>query len=200
MAVFPGQLLASEPAKLPTKARDAIRRASQGTGIAISAITSWELAWLATHDRLEITGTVEAFVEKISSRTAIRPVTVKVAVPANQLPVDYSGDPCDRLPNRDWWDIAVDTIRNKVRPDTWFLDFTPYDANNPTAWRGAHNLSGRLIVIFDEASDIHPEIWALPNAPAASKRSSSSVQIPARVLEGSPSVLGSVRVHGRPGR
>jgi PIN domain nuclease of toxin-antitoxin system len=89
--------LASEPAKLSKKASGAIRRASQGTGIAISAITLWELAWLATHDRLEITGTVEAFVEKISSRTAIRPVTVKVAVLANQFPVDYSGNPCDRL-------------------------------------------------------------------------------------------------------
>jgi PIN domain nuclease of toxin-antitoxin system len=66
--------LASEPARLSKKAGDAIRRASQGTGIAISAITLWELAWLATHDRLEINGTVEAFVEKISSRTAIRPV------------------------------------------------------------------------------------------------------------------------------
>jgi PIN domain nuclease of toxin-antitoxin system len=52
---------------------------------------------LATHCRLEITGTVETFVEKISSRTAIRPVTVKIAVLANQLPADYSGDPCDRL-------------------------------------------------------------------------------------------------------
>ncbi len=89
--------LASEPAKLSKKAGDAIRRASQETGIAISAITLWELAWLSTHDRLEITGTVEAFVEKISSRTAIRPVTVQVAVLANQLPADCSGDPCDRL-------------------------------------------------------------------------------------------------------
>jgi PIN domain nuclease of toxin-antitoxin system len=89
--------LASEPAKLSKKAGHAIRRASQGTGIAISAITLWELAWLATHDRLEISGTVEAFVEKISSRTAIQPITVKVAVLANQLPADYSGDPCDRL-------------------------------------------------------------------------------------------------------
>jgi len=89
--------LANEPAKLSQKARDAIRRSSQGTGIAISAITLWELAWLATHDRLEITGTAEAFVEKISSRTAIRPITAKVAVLANQLPADYSGDPCDRL-------------------------------------------------------------------------------------------------------
>jgi PIN domain nuclease of toxin-antitoxin system len=89
--------LASEPSNLSRKASDAIRRASQGTGIAISAITLWELAWLATHDRLEITGTVEAFVENITSRTAIRPVTVKIAVLANQLPTDYPGDPCDRL-------------------------------------------------------------------------------------------------------
>jgi PIN domain nuclease of toxin-antitoxin system len=89
--------LASEPKKLSRKAGEAIRRASRATGIAISAITLWELAWLAAHGRLEISGTVEAFVEKISSRTAIRPVTVKVAVLANQFSADYSGDPCDRL-------------------------------------------------------------------------------------------------------
>lgn len=35
--------------------------------------------------------------EKISSRTAIQPITGRVAVLANQLPADYSGDPCDRL-------------------------------------------------------------------------------------------------------
>lgn len=89
--------LANEPSKLSRKAADAIRRASQGTGIGISAISLWEIAWLATHDRLEIIGTVEAFVEKISSRTAIQPITAKIAVLANQLPPDYSGDPCDRL-------------------------------------------------------------------------------------------------------
>lgn len=89
--------LASEPSKLSRKAREAIRGASAETGIAISAITLWELAWLATHDRLNITGTTEAFVEQIVSRTAIRPITAKIAVLANQLPTNYPGDPCDRL-------------------------------------------------------------------------------------------------------
>ena len=89
--------LASDPAKLSRKASEAIRKASQESGIAISAITLWELAWLAVHGRLDIVGTVESFVERISSRTAIRPITVKVAVMANQLPATYSGDPCDRL-------------------------------------------------------------------------------------------------------
>jgi PIN domain nuclease of toxin-antitoxin system len=89
--------LAGEPSNLSRKASNAIRRASQETGIAISAITLWELAWLATHDRLKITGTVEAFVEQIVSRTAIRPITAKIPVIANQFMMNYPGDPCDRL-------------------------------------------------------------------------------------------------------
>ena len=89
--------LASDPAKLSKKASDAIRSAPREGGIAISAITLWELGWLATHGRLSFAGTVEAFVEKISSRTAIRPITAKIAVLANQFPANYSGDPCDRL-------------------------------------------------------------------------------------------------------
>ena len=89
--------LASEPGKLSNGAREAIRASSQAGGLAISAITLWELAWLATHGRLDISGTAEAFVEKISSRTAIRPITVKIAVLANQLSAEYSNDPCDRL-------------------------------------------------------------------------------------------------------
>jgi PIN domain nuclease of toxin-antitoxin system len=89
--------LAGEPSNLSRKASDAVRRASQKTGIAISAITLWELAWLATHDRLKITGTVDAFVEQVVSRTAILPISVKIAVLANQLPANYPGNPCDRL-------------------------------------------------------------------------------------------------------
>jgi PIN domain nuclease of toxin-antitoxin system len=89
--------LANEPSKLSKKANDAIRSSAKQGGIAISAITLWELGWLATHGRLTFAGTVDAFVEKISSRTAILPITVKVAVLANQLPANYSGDPCDRL-------------------------------------------------------------------------------------------------------
>jgi PIN domain nuclease of toxin-antitoxin system len=67
--------LASEPAKLSKKAADAIRLATQEGGIGISAITLWELAWLATHGRLALTGTVDAFVERIISRTSVQPIT-----------------------------------------------------------------------------------------------------------------------------
>lgn len=89
--------LAREPAKLSKAANDAIRAARHTGGLAISAITLWELGWLATHGRLNIVGTVDAFVEEITSRTAIRPITSRIAVLANQLPPTYSSDPGDRL-------------------------------------------------------------------------------------------------------
>ena len=89
--------LTSEPAKLSKHASSAIRRASRGGGIAISAITLWELAWLASHGRLQPTGTVEAYLEGVSSRVAILPITTKVAALANLFSTDYSSDPCDRI-------------------------------------------------------------------------------------------------------
>jgi PIN domain nuclease of toxin-antitoxin system len=88
---------AREPAKLSKRATEAIRTANQSGGLAISAITLWELAWLATHGRLNFTGTVDDFVEKLSSRTAIRLITPRIAVLASQLPATYSRDPSDRL-------------------------------------------------------------------------------------------------------
>ena len=88
---------ARDPAKLSEPAADAIRTASETGGLAISAITLWELAWLATHGRLNFTGTVDDFIEKLSSRTAIRPITPRIAVLASQLPATYSRDPSDRL-------------------------------------------------------------------------------------------------------
>jgi PIN domain nuclease of toxin-antitoxin system len=89
--------LASDPAKLSPSATQAIRRAPHEGGIAISAITLWELAWIAEHRRVQISGTVESFVNEISSRTSIRPITPEIAALAVQLPADYSSDPCDCL-------------------------------------------------------------------------------------------------------
>ena len=89
--------MASDPGKLSRTAGDAIRKASREGGIAISAMTLWELAWLMTNGRLDISGTVEAFVEEIAARTAVRPITPKIAVLATQLPDTYPGDPGDRL-------------------------------------------------------------------------------------------------------
>lgn len=87
----------SDLGKLSRGASSAIRRATKSDGMAISAITLWELSWLVTHGRLQISSTVESYVSEVTSRVAIRPITVKIAVLANQLPPNYPSDPCDRL-------------------------------------------------------------------------------------------------------
>ena len=89
--------LARDPAKLSKAAVDAIRTSVRNGGLAISAITVWELAWLATHGRLNFKGLVDDFVDELTSRTAVRPITPRIAVLANQLPVTYPNDPSDRL-------------------------------------------------------------------------------------------------------
>lgn len=89
--------LALVPDKLSKAAREAIRESARTGGLGISAITLWEAAWLVTHRRVDFTGTPNAFLEEISSRTAVFSITTQVAVLANQLPATYPNDPSDRL-------------------------------------------------------------------------------------------------------
>ena len=89
--------LAFEPAKLSRAAREAIDESARTGGLGISAITLWEAAWLAVHRRVHFTGTPDAFIEEISSRTAVFPITPTIAILANQLPATYPRDPSDRL-------------------------------------------------------------------------------------------------------
>ena len=89
--------LAFEPAKLSKAARQAIHESARTGGLGISAITLWEAAWLMTYRRIDFAGTPEAFLEEISSRTAVFPITSQVAILANQLPATYPRDPSDRL-------------------------------------------------------------------------------------------------------
>lgn len=89
--------LARDPSKLSPAATEAIRSSVQNGGLAISVMTIWELAWLATHSRLNLREPVDDFVKELTSRTAIRPITPRIAILANQLPASFPGDPCDRL-------------------------------------------------------------------------------------------------------
>jgi|SRR5450755_2125313 PIN domain nuclease of toxin-antitoxin system len=89
--------LTSEPEKLSKQAASAIRRANRDGGIAVSAITLWELAWLITRGSVRASGTIEGSVEEVASRFAVRPITAKIAALASQFGSDYPKDPCDRL-------------------------------------------------------------------------------------------------------
>lgn len=86
-----------EPDKLSRPAASAIKRARLSGGLAISAISLWEFAWILNAGILTMDRTVEATVEKVSSFFSVRPITPKIAAQASQFGPGYPKDPGDRL-------------------------------------------------------------------------------------------------------
>jgi PIN domain nuclease of toxin-antitoxin system len=87
----------ADPKRLSRAAASAIRRARRGDGLAVSAITAYEVAWQITSARIQGYGTVEAAVRRFLEGVTIRPITLEIAALATQFPDDYPRDPADRL-------------------------------------------------------------------------------------------------------
>jgi len=83
--------------KLSRAADAAIRRSRQADGLAISAISLWELASLVARGRIRSYGTVESSVNRLIEGVTVKPVTPEIATLAAQFPDDYPRDPADRL-------------------------------------------------------------------------------------------------------
>jgi PIN domain nuclease of toxin-antitoxin system len=83
--------------KLSRAADAAIRRSRQVDGLAISAISLWELASLVARGRIRSYGTVESSVNRLIEGVTVKPVTPEIATLAAQFPDDYPRDPADRL-------------------------------------------------------------------------------------------------------
>jgi PIN domain nuclease of toxin-antitoxin system len=86
-----------QPDKLSRPAASAIRRARLSDGLAISAISLWEFAWILNAGILTMERTVEATVEEVASFFSVRPITPKIAAQASQFGPDFPKDPADRL-------------------------------------------------------------------------------------------------------
>jgi PIN domain nuclease of toxin-antitoxin system len=89
--------MTSDPKRLSTKAREAIRQAREHTGVAIAAISLWELAWLAQSGRLQVLSSVETFVRETVARVIVKPMTPEITAVAVRLPDSYPKDPADRV-------------------------------------------------------------------------------------------------------
>ena len=83
--------------RLSRGAAAAIRQAHREGGLAVSAITLWELASLVARGRIQAYGTVDASVRLLIEGVAVKPITPEIAALATQFPEDYSRDPADRL-------------------------------------------------------------------------------------------------------
>ncbi len=83
--------------RLSRAAASEIRRARRHDGLAISAISLWELSWLLSTGRIQSYGTVEGSLRTLVDGVTIRPITPEIAALAAQFPSDYPHDPADRL-------------------------------------------------------------------------------------------------------
>jgi PIN domain nuclease of toxin-antitoxin system len=83
--------------RLSRTADAAIRRSRQGDGLAISAITLWELASLVARGRIRGYGTIESSLNRLVEGVTVKPITPEIATLATQFPDDYPHDPADRL-------------------------------------------------------------------------------------------------------
>jgi hypothetical protein len=63
--------------------------------------------------------------------------------------------------NKDWFDVHVTSIKvnDAEHETTWRTDFATWSEDNPQAFAGAHNKGKRLVIIFDEASEISDRIY-----------------------------------------
>jgi PIN domain nuclease of toxin-antitoxin system len=82
---------------LSRPAASAIRRARRQGGVAISAISVWEIASLLARGRIRGYGTLESSLKLLIEGVVVLPITPEIAALAAQFPRDYSSDPADRI-------------------------------------------------------------------------------------------------------
>jgi PIN domain nuclease of toxin-antitoxin system len=88
---------ADGPDRLSRTAASEIRRARRDGGLAISAMSLWELAFLLTRGRIQMCGSVESSIRLLTEDVTVIPITPEIAVLAALFPDDYPGDHADRL-------------------------------------------------------------------------------------------------------
>jgi PIN domain nuclease of toxin-antitoxin system len=77
--------------------RAAARAMSDADELAVAAISWFELAWLAQHERIAVTIPVRSWLEQLAGQVRTLPLTPAVAATAVSLPSSFPGDPADRL-------------------------------------------------------------------------------------------------------
>jgi hypothetical protein len=117
---------------------------SSGHGIGKSAFLCWVVLWaLATHE--DTRGIVTAGTEaQLRTKT-----------------VPEIGKWFRMMICRHWFVQTTTRIcaADQKHRDTWRVDFIPWNAENPEAFAGMHNQGKRILVVFDEASQIDDIIW-----------------------------------------
>ena len=84
----------AEPDRISDAATNTLSEADE---LAVAAISWFELAWLARHERIVVTIPIRSWLEQLSSQVRTVGVTPAIAETAVSLPSSFPGDPADRL-------------------------------------------------------------------------------------------------------
>lgn len=84
----------AEPGQVSASARVALEHADD---LAVAAISWYELAWLAEHDRIVVSVPVSSWLQGLSAQLRTIPISPAIAHGAASLPASFPGDPADRL-------------------------------------------------------------------------------------------------------
>lgn len=88
------QWWSAEPEKVSAAARQALERADE---LAVAAISWFELAWLAKHERIVVNLPIRSWLDGLAAEVRTIGVTPAIADTAVNLPSSFPSDPADRL-------------------------------------------------------------------------------------------------------
>lgn len=90
----------TEPARLaPAQRRVLDQTEASGASLGISAITLWELAMLASRERIQAPGPIDVWLAELERDPAIEvlSITGRISFESVQLGSRFPGDPADRI-------------------------------------------------------------------------------------------------------
>jgi PIN domain nuclease of toxin-antitoxin system len=84
----------AEPERVSPTARKALEDADE---LAVAAISWFELAWMARHERITLNIPIRSWLEALAAQVRTLGVTPAITDTAVALPSSFPGDPADRL-------------------------------------------------------------------------------------------------------
>ena len=84
----------AEPERVSKPARNALEKADEHV---VAAISWYELAWLAKHERIVVNIPIRSWLQGLAAQLRTIGVTPAIADTATTLPSSFPADPADRL-------------------------------------------------------------------------------------------------------
>lgn len=95
----------AEPERVSDPARAALEQADE---LIVAAISWYELAWLAEHERIAVSVPTGTWLQGLAAHVRTIPINPAIAHTAASLPAAFPGDPADRL-------IYATAVENDLR-------------------------------------------------------------------------------------